>query len=156
MHINVLPFMVRTIMIIIASILAYSCTTPSDAPVFKQVTNIEVTKVMGKTAYLNADAFFYNPNNVSMTLKKIDVDVSVEGKKIGKINQSLKTKIPASAEFKVPLDATFDMGEMGFLNSIISILGGKKVDVHYSGYIKLTYHGFPIRVPVEYDDEVRI
>ena len=156
MHRIVLPQMTRIIAITILSLLALSCTTPSEAPVFKQVTNIEVTKVMGKTAYLNADAFFYNPNDVRMTLKKIDVDVSVEGKKIGKINQSLKTKIPANSEFKVPLDATFDMSQMGFLNSIISILGGKKVKVHYSGHIKLTLHGFPVKVPVEYDDEVRI
>ncbi|MBL3657894.1 NDR1/HIN1-like protein [Fulvivirga sediminis] len=148
--------MTRITLIAFFSLLIMSCNGPKEAPEFKQITNIEVTKVMGRTAYLNADAYFYNPNKVRMTLKKINVDVMVEGKKIGEINQSVKTKIPAMSDFKIPLDATFDMGEVGFLNSIISILGGKKVKVHYTGHIKLTYHGFPIRVPIDYDDEVRI
>ncbi|UII28347.1 LEA type 2 family protein [Fulvivirga maritima] len=148
--------MTRITLIALFSLIIMSCSGPSEPPEFKQITNIEVTKVMGKTAYLNADAYFYNPNKVRMTLKKINVDVMVEGKKIGEINQSLKTKIPAMSDFKIPLDATFDMGEVGFLNSIISILGGKKVKVHYTGHIKLTYHGLPIRVPIDYDDEVRI
>ncbi|UII34057.1 LEA type 2 family protein [Fulvivirga ulvae] len=137
-------------------LLAYGCKHPEDAPVFRRVGNIEVTKVTGSEAYLNANAYFYNPNDVKMRLKKVEVDVEVEGNKIGTINHSVKTLIPANSEFKVPLDATFDMKQMGFLKSVISILGGKKVKVHYKGFIRVSFHGFPIKVPVDYEDEVRI
>lgn len=141
---------------IIAFVFISSCKHPEEAPVFRRIDNIEVTKVKGSEAYLNADAHFYNPNDVNMKLKKIEVDVEVEGNKIGTINQSLKTKIPAMSEFKIPLDATFDMKQVGFLQSVISILGGKKLKVHYKGFIRVSFHGIPIKVPVDYEDNVRI
>lgn len=135
---------------------ATACTRPTEAPVFRGVGDVEVTKVTGTEAYLNANAFFYNPNDVKMKLKKVEVDVEVEGNKIGTINHSMSTKIPAKAAFKVPLDATFNMKQVGFLQSIISILGGKKLKVRYKGFIRVTVHGLPIKVPVDYEDEVRL
>ena len=91
-----------------------------------------------------------------MKLRKVNIDVTLEGKKIGTIEQSLKTKIPALSEFKVPVDAKFDVGDVGVLNSIISVLGGKKMKVHYQGNIKISIHGVPISVPVDYEDEIKL
>lgn len=133
-----------------------SCNRPDEEPQFRGIDRIEVTGITGSQAYLNADAFFYNPNDVKMKLKEVEVDVVLEGKKIGTINQSMKTEIPAKAEFKVPLDATFDIGQFGTLTGILSILNGKKVMVRYTGHIKVTVHGFPIKVPVDYEEAVRI
>lgn len=132
------------------------CTRPDKAPVFRRMGNIEVTKVTGKEAYLNANAYFYNPNDVKMKLKKVEVDVAVEGEKIGTINHSLSTKIPALSEFKVPLDATFNMKQVGLLKSVLSILGGKKLNVRYTGFIRVSVHGIPVKVPIDYEDEVRL
>lgn len=142
--------------LVVFIVLASACKRPDQEPQFLRIDNIEVTEVKGKEALLNADAYFYNPNDVKMKLKNVDIDVEVEGKKVGKINHSLKTRIPANAEFKVPLDATFNLAEIGLLNSIISILNGKKVKVHYVGTITVSVHGFSQKVPVEFDDEVRI
>lgn len=142
--------------VLILTMILGSCQRPEEAPVFKRVDNIEVTGINGKEAYLNADAHFYNPNDVRMKLSKVEVDVEIEGNKIGTIRQSLKTKIPAMSEFKIPLDATFDMTQVGFLQSVFSILGGKKLKVHYKGFIKVSMHGIPVKVPVDYEDEVRL
>lgn len=143
-------------LVVLITITVSSCKRPDQEPQFLRIDNIEVTEVKGREALLNADAYFYNPNDMSMKLKNVDIDVEVEGKKIGKINHSTKTKVPANAEFKVPLDARFNLGEIGLLNSIISILNGKKVNVHYKGTITVSVHGFSQKVPVEFDDQVRI
>lgn len=148
--------MTKYLMVPLIMVMVGACNRPDQEPQFLRIDNIEVTEVKGSEALLNADAYFYNPNDVNMKLKQVDVDVVVEGKKIGKINHSLKTRIPANSEFKVPLDATFNLGEIGLLNSIISILNGKKVKVHYSGHITVSVYGFSSKVPVEFDDEVRI
>ncbi|ELR71044.1 hypothetical protein C900_03174 [Fulvivirga imtechensis AK7] len=151
------PMRSKCLISIIAIVIVLTgCTRPEEAPVLKRVTNVEVTKVTGKEALLNADAIFFNPNRVSMKLRKVEVDVELEGKKIGQIEHSMKTKIPANAEFTVPLDATFNMKEVGLLKSVLSMLGGKKMKVHYRGFIKVTVHGLPIKVPVDYEDEVRL
>jgi len=133
-----------------------SCEKPDEPPVFKGVNNIKIDRVQGTKALLKADAYFFNPNNVKMKLKRVDVAVHLDGKPIGLINQSLKTKIPANAEFKVPLDATFNLKDAGLLKNILSMLGGNSRKVSYKGYIKVAVHGFTVRVPVDYTSEVRI
>jgi len=133
-----------------------SCKAPEEAPVFKRVDNIRVTKVTGTEAVLSGKAFFFNPNKVGMTLRKVNIDVTLEDKKIGTINQTTKTKVPANSDFSVPVDATFNIVDVGFLNSILNVLGGKKMKAHYKGYIKLSVHGVPIKVPIDYEEEIRL
>lgn len=132
------------------------CSRPEEAPEFLGVRNIKVSKVENTTAHLNADAWFHNPNDVRMTLRQIDVEVMLEGEKIGDIDQSTKIKIPAASDFKVPLDATVNIGQAGMLNNLMGILGGKEMKVRYEGHVKVTMHGLPMRIPVDYEDDIKI
>lgn len=104
---------------------------------------------------LKANAIFYNPNDVRGRLKKIDIEVFVDGKKAASVQQSLKTSIPAAAEFTVPLEVKLALKELGFMDTLFGMIGGKTFNIHYKGSLKLTYHGFPITVPVDYKDEAR-
>ncbi|VXD12160.1 conserved hypothetical protein [Marinoscillum sp. 108] len=143
--------------IIVATLLFLgACTRPENAPQFIGIENIEVSKIMGTNAVLKAEAIFYNPNDVKMKLRKVNIDIELEGKKIGVINQEFTTKVPALSEFRVPLNASFDITEIGLLNGIISILGGKKVVVHYKGFVKVSVHGYPATVPIDFEEEVRM
>ena len=146
----------RILSFLILSIVVLSCTRPEEPPIFKGVNNIKVNRVDGSKAFVNADAYFHNPNDVRMKLKSVDVGVHLDGKPVGVINQSLKTKIPANSDFKVPLDATFDLKDTGMLKNILSMLSGKKRTVRYVGYIKVAVHGVTVRVPVDYSSEVPI
>ncbi|MGD1958124.1 MAG: LEA type 2 family protein [Fulvivirga sp.] len=148
--------MKKIIWFIAIVVLTYSCKNANQPPEFKRVANVKVAKVSGKEAILNGDAFFYNPNKAGMLLRKVEIDVFLEDKRIGVINQALKTKIPGQAEFKVPVDATFDIGDIGLLNGIMSILGGKKMKVRYVGKIKLKIYGVPVAVPIDYQDEIKL
>lgn len=142
--------------LMVGILLLTGCKRPEEEPVFLGVRNIKVSKVQNTTAFLNAEAHFHNPNDVKMVLRKINVDVEIEGKKVGTIDQSTKIRIPAISDFIVPLDATFNIGEVGVLNSLMGMLGGKKMKVQYNGHIKVTMHGIPMRIPVDYEDEIKI
>ncbi|MEM6526468.1 MAG: LEA type 2 family protein [Bacteroidota bacterium] len=135
---------------------AVSCKNVDKAPEFRRVGNVKVAKVDGKEALLKGDAFFYNPNKASMFLKRVDIDVFLEEKRIGAINQSLKMKVEGESEFKVPVDATFKVSDVGLLNGIMSLLGGKKMTVRYAGKVKLRIYGVPVTVPVDYEDEIKL
>ncbi len=139
-----------------ALIMLGACNRPEEAPEFMGVTNIKVSRVENTTAHLNGDALFHNPNNVKMVLRKIDVKVSLEGKQVGNIDQNTKIKIPAESDFTVPLDASFDIGEVGVLNSLLGMLGGKTMQVHYEGHVRVTMHGIPFRIPVDYEDDIKL
>ncbi|MDV3310108.1 MAG: LEA type 2 family protein [Cyclobacteriaceae bacterium] len=105
---------------------------------------------------LKAKAVFYNPNELRMKLRGLTVDIFVDGKKAAEIDQDLKTEIPARSEFTVPLEVTLATEDLNILDTVLGMLGGRKMEVHYKGALKLNYRGMPLRVPVNYKDEVRI
>lgn len=127
---------------------------PKEKIVLRQIKDVVVD---GTTdPMLKAKAIFYNPNNIRMKLKRINVDVYVNGKKVANVNQKLKTLIPAMGEFTIPLEVKLAMKELGIMDTILGFLGGKKFNVEYKGSIRVNYNGLPIRVPVHYKDEIRV
>jgi|SRR5690606_10182321 LEA14-like dessication related protein len=135
------------------SLSAISCGPKEDIQ-FKHIRDV-VVDGSGKPK-LKANAVFYNPNSIRMKLRGLAVDIFVDGKKAAQIDQEMKTEIPARSEFTVPLEVTLAAEDLSFLDTVLGMLGGRKMEVHYKGALKLNYRGMPIRVPVDYKDEVRI
>jgi len=127
---------------------------PKESIVLKRISDVVVDATTDPM--LKAKAVFYNPNSQRGRLRKIKVDIYVNGKKAGEIDQDLGMQIPAKKEFTVPIEVKLALKEFGVLDTIFSMLGGKKFEVHYKGALKLSYHGVPIRVPVDYKDEIRL
>ena len=139
---------------ILLSVVITGCKRPKEDIVLRQIKDVVVDAT--SDPMLKANAIFYNPNSMRGKLKKIDVDIYVDGKKAASVNQQLKTQIPAQAEFTVPLEVKLNIKELGFMDTLFGLIGGKKFEVRYEGVLKLSYHGVPINVPVKYRDEVRI
>ncbi len=148
----------RTISIFIFGLLGFgifSCT-PKEEIVFKGVENIEVQMDESNEPLLTAEAFFHNPNKVRMKLKEINIDVLVDGKLSAKVRQDLKLTIPANDDFSVQLNARLSLKELGLLDTIINLIGGKKYEIQYLGFVRVAVHGITVKVPVKYKEELRI
>ena len=141
-------------MAIILAMAISGCKRPKEEIVLRQIRDIVVDAT--SSPLLKANAVFYNPNAVRGKLKRINVDIFVDGKKAASVNQELKTLIPANAEFSVPIEVNLAIKELGFMDTLLGVIGGKKFEVRYEGSLKLSYHGVPINVPVNYRDEVRV
>jgi LEA14-like dessication related protein len=144
---NICLFIILTFVIV-------GCKAPKEDIVLRQIRDVVVDATSDPV--LKANAIFYNPNSMRGKLKKIDVDIFVNGKKAASVNQQLKTVIPANNEFSVPIEVKLAMKELGFMDTLLGMIGGKKFEVRYEGSLKLSYHGFPINVPVSYKDEIRV
>lgn len=103
---------------------------------------------------LKGNAVLYNPNRQRMRLRKVNVDVYVNDKKVARVDQEPSLLIPAQAEFTVPMEVKLNMKELGFMDTLFGVLGGKKMKVRYKGTISITYKGIPVRVPVDYESTV--
>jgi LEA14-like dessication related protein len=103
---------------------------------------------------LKGTAVLYNPNKQRMKLRKINVDVYVNDKKTARIDQEPSLLIPSESEFSVPLEVKLNMKELGFMDTLFGVLGGKKMKVRYKGTISVTYKGIPVRIPVDYESTV--
>jgi LEA14-like dessication related protein len=134
--------------------LIYSCT-PKEKIVFKGVKNVEV-QMDNQEPLLTAEAFFYNPNKIKMKLKEVNVDVLVNGKLSAQVRQNLKLVIPAQANFSAPINARLSLKELGLLDTIINLIGGKKYQIQYVGFVRVAVHGVTIKVPVKHTEELRI
>lgn len=144
----------KSIKIFLLIAIAISACAPKEQIVLREIK--DVVAEASTDPRLKANAIFYNPNNIRMKLKKIKVDVFINGKKTAEIDQEFKTLIPARSEFTIPLEVKLAMKELSLFDTVFGMLGGKKLQVRYEGSLKLNYHGIPINVPVDYTDEVRI
>ena len=136
------------------SLLIQSCSTPKERIVLRQVKDVVADATSDPK--LKAQAVFFNPNPQQGKLKSIKVDIYVNEKKVGVVDQTMKIKIPAKGEFTVPLEVGLNMKELGFMDTVFGMLGGKKFDIRYEGHLKVSYHGVPIKVPVNYKDQIRV
>ena len=138
----------------IACVILIACEKPNERIVLRDIRDVVVDASTEPT--LKANAVFFNPNDMHGRLKKIDIVVYVNGKRAAHVDQRLRTLIPAKGEFKVPLEVKLSIKELGFMDTLLGVLGGKKFEVRYEGKLKMTYKGIPFSVPVDYKDEVRI
>ena len=137
-----------------AVLLLTACEKPDQDIVLRHIRDVVVDASSGPM--LKANAIFYNPNNMRGRIRRIDVEIFVNGKKAASVDQSLKTSIPAQAEFTVPLEVKLAIKELGVMDTIFGMIGGKTFKVRYKGSLKLSYRGMPISVPVDYEDEVKL
>ncbi|HET9487557.1 MAG TPA: LEA type 2 family protein [Chryseosolibacter sp.] len=151
---GLLVFFPRLIPVVAVLLLLASCKKPDQDIVLRQIRDVVVDA--SSEPMLKANAIFYNPNAVRGRLKKIDIEIFVNGKKAASVDQSLKTSIPAASEFTVPLEVKLAMKEFGVMDTIFGMIGGKTFNIHYKGSLKLSYHGVPINVPVDYKDDVKL
>lgn len=136
-------------------VLLASCV-PKEQVVLRAIENVEVTPGNGVDPLLKAEARFYNPNQIRMRVKEIQIDVFIDGKKSARIDQKLTSIIKSKSEFTLPLEVQLSLKEIGLLDALMGLFGGKKYELHYVGHIKVRVKGFPMRIPVDYKKEVRL
>ena len=135
-------------------LLLAGCQKPEDDIVLRHIRDVVVDA--SSSPMLKANAVFFNPNDMRGRIRKIDVEIFVNGKKAATVDQSLKTSIPAQSEFVVPLEVKLALKELGVMDTIFGMIGGKTFKIRYKGSLKLSYRGLPINVPVDYEDHVKL
>jgi LEA14-like dessication related protein len=145
----------RFINFVLLTVLISSCA-PGKPVVLRQIRNVVIETLTDGSPVLRGDAVFQNPNHVRMRLKEINVEVFVDGEKSAHADQKLNAVIPSNDEFTVPLEIHLSLKKVGLLNSVLSLLSGKKYDVHFKGFIRVRVHGIGVKVPVDYSDETRL
>ncbi len=142
------------LVVFILSLLLAGCHKLDQDIVLRDIKDVVVDA--STEPMLKANAIFFNPNKIRGRLKNINIDVFVNGKKAASVDQALKMSIPAAAEFTIPLEVKLALKELGFMETILGMVGGKTFKIHYKGSLKLLYHGLPINVPVDYEDDVKL
>lgn len=144
------------LLFVVFILLSFHACLPKEDVVFKGVKNIVVEAGAGNEFMLTGEAYFHNPNKLKMKLKEISVDVLVNEKPSAKVRQKLKLRVPAQADFQVPIEAKLSLKELGLMDTIINLIGGRKYQVQYVGFIRVAVHGVTVKVPINHKEEIRV
>jgi len=142
-------------LVIVYCLTLFACV-PKEEIVFKGVSDIAVDLSDSGKPILKANGYFFNPNKVKMKLKKVNVDVFVDGTKSATVNHDLDVVIAPNADFSVPIVAELVLKQNNFLDAVVGLLGGKKYEVVFQGYIRIRVHGITIKVPVSQKQELKL
>lgn len=137
--------------------MAVACKAP-EAPDFQGIRNMKVDVEGLSGARINGDAVFFNPNDRKITLKNVDVEISVEGKKVKDIAREFDIIAEPNSEVTVPIDVTLTLQDlnMNLLSTAMSMLNGEEKKVRYKGKARVKMYGFSFNVPFDYEDDVTI
>lgn len=154
MKINKSGFLCQLLVAVVIS--CTFCCAPKEQVVFKGVKNITVDLSEDGKPVLKADVFFFNPNKAQAKLKRVDVIILVDSTKSAEVDQKFNLLIPGQSDFSVPITAKLTLKEGGLLNAVLGLLGGRKYDVVFTGFIRISVHGFSVKVPVSQRQEIKL
>ena len=136
--------------------ISLSSCLPKEVVELKDILNLAVLPGTGGGPVLHGDAVFFNPNKSRMKLRAIKVEVFVDEKKAAIADHELDIIVKGNSEFTVPLQVQLQLKDIGLMDTLKSLLGGKTYQLHYVGYLKVNINGFPFRVPIDHREEFKL
>ena len=131
-----------------------SCRNAVKPPEFKTMEDLKFGGMTTNGATVKAQAVFNNPNRIGVELTNTDLNILVNEKNAAHIAQAYQIKVPAKSDFRVPVDINITPSQIwgdgwGFLT-------GKKIKVHYQGFVTIKALKMSFKVPVDYVQDVDI
>ncbi len=150
--------LVKPIGMLVLLCLAITSCQPPVAPDFEGVKNLKIDVEGMSGARINGDAVFFNPNNKKIKIKGIDVEVSVDNKKVKDISREYDITANPNSQFTVPIDVTLALKDMdmNLLSTAMSMLNGAEKRVRYKGKARVQIYGVSFNVPFDYEDDVQL
>ena len=125
-----------------------SCSQPK-ALVYQNIQNFGIKQAGLKQTELSMDLRLFNPNKYPLKLKDADVDVFLNGNKLGTMLLSECFPVPGLDTFSMPV--TLDVDLKNVLPNALQLLMNPEVDIRLEGSVKAGRHGVYLNVPVHYE-----
>ena len=129
-------------------LLILSCSTPKGFE-YKGLNNVKVDNVGFEYLDLSLNLVYFNPNNFKVDLKKVDCDVYIDNRYLGKYALDTLMHIPKKQNFELPSRMRVSMG--GVFKNAFSLLMNKEVLIKVKGKTKIGKGSIFIDVPFTYE-----
>jgi len=123
-------------------------------PEFIDARNFGLRSLGMKTSTVSADLFYYNPNNLSLNLKRYELEVYFDGQHLGSTVLDTLIHIPRRDTFSFPVNMAVDMKYI-FPNAF-ALLMKDSIDLRIEGSAKLGKGGIFLNIPVRYQGKQRL
>ena len=134
-------------------LLILSCSTPKGFE-YKGLNNVKVDNVGFEYLDLSLNLVYFNPNNFKVDLKKVDCDVYIDNRYLGKFALDTLMHIPKKQNFELPSRMRVSMG--GVFKNAFSLLMNKEVLIKVKGKTKIGKGSIFFDVPFTYETKQTI
>lgn len=117
----------------------------------KELEYQKVQNFSMKQSSVCLDICLYNPNRYNLKLKDADVDVFMNGTRLGKLKLDGIHAVPKLDTFLLPV--MLDVNLLTALPNALQLVMNSTVDIKLTGAIKAGRHGIYIHVPVNYEGQ---
>jgi LEA14-like dessication related protein len=125
-----------------------SCSTPKGFE-YKGLNNVKVNNVGFEYLDLSLNLVYFNPNNFKVDLKKVDCDVYIDNRYLGKYALDTLMHIPKKQNFELPSRMRVSMG--GVFKNAFSLFMNKEVLIKVKGKTKIGKGPIFFDVPFTYE-----
>jgi len=123
-----------------------------------EITDVGVKKFTAKGVEVEVAMQIKNPNNYNIHIVDSDLELFVEGNRIGTAKIDNKITLPKKSNqiHRFILKSSLkDMGSSVF-PLLMRVLGGGTIDLHIKGDIKAKAKGIGKRFPVDFKEKVKL
>lgn len=132
---------------------AIACKKPQSFD-YRDVKNVKLENIgYDKTALL-MDLVYYNPNGFGVNLKKVDCDIYIDNRYLGKFQLDTLMHIDRRSEFTLPSRILIDMKTV-FKNAF-TLIFNKEVLVNVKGTTRIGKAGIYATIPFNYEARHKI
>ncbi len=141
-------------MILAAALISLTACRKPQAFDYRDIRNVKVENLGYDQTALVLDLVYYNPNRFGVNLKKIDCDIYIDNRYLGKYQLDTLMHIDRLAEFTLPSRIMVDMKTM-FKNAA-TFLFNKEVLVNVKGTTRVGKAGIYATIPFNYEARHKI
>ncbi|MCD6010283.1 MAG: type 2 family protein [Flavipsychrobacter sp.] len=138
---------IKNILLLLA--IGFASCKPSKDLVYHSVQNCRVQKAGLTQTTLCMDIRLYNPNKHMIKLKKADVEVFLNHKRLGQMTVNGKYKVASADTFSLPV--LLDVDLKNALTNAFQLLSKKDMTVRLAGTIKAGRFGMYKKMPISYE-----
>lgn len=125
-----------------------ACTKPKSFE-YKEMRNLKLENLGFEKTAISMELVYFNPNKFGIDLRKVDCDIFIENKLLGKFILDTLMHIPKSSTFSLPSRVVVDMKSI-FKNAL-TVLVNKEVNVLVKGTTRVGKSGIFVTVPFTYE-----
>ena len=133
-------------------IILYGCK-PIEPVNFIEITDAKINRSKNNELFISAQIILENPNNVKITINKVDVDIYVENTVIVSIEDDKPRELIESAESTLDIEGEVNLKNLeDFLNKkgLAIILGNDDVSLKFIGKIEAKAYGIKDEININY------
>lgn len=125
-------------------------------PQIEKITNVKVGKINDGKLDLKVSTRLYNPDRIKFRIRKVDLDILINGYPVGKITNPSVIRIPKETNADIDWDIEANLMKLLKPGMLLSVITQQKMKLELSGHIRVKKSLFAKNIPVRVDSPFEI